>query len=219
MYPTSCSWLLRQNNSLLFPNSLPVLQQLAGGIHPGKILELCGPSGIGKSQICMVLVQDCLKDCKKCVIVSNRNIPKKQLRDLPMLQNLSVCYVSSVFELLTTLAALQSLEASLVVIEGIQPLLQAVLGSANFRGHALLNDVKGALGGLAVKTAVVYTNGIVSLGGGSHGPALGLSWETVPSVRLMLLAGEEGTRHLWRDRDRLACFSVTDGGVHMEWKK
>ena len=217
MYPTSCSWLLRQNKTLQFPTTLPVLDELVGGLHPGQIIELCGPSGVGKSKICWHLIRDCLNFGKKCIVVSNRKIPQSELEDLKELRNLSVCYVSSVYELLTTLAAVDSMQASLVVIEGVQSLLQSVLGAANFRGHALLNDVKCAVGTLAVKSLVIYTNGLVSMGDGNHGPALGRAWQIAPSVRVMLLLDRDGSRVMWRNREVTALLVIRDRGVEISW--
>ena len=217
MYPTKCSWLLRQSRALLFPISLPVFDELVGGIHPGQIIELCGPSGIGKSKICWQLIKDCLKHGSKCVIVSNKRLPNDEFQSVSNLKNLSVCYVSSVFELLATLAAIDKMQTSLVVVEGISSLLQAVLGSSNYRGQALLNDVKCGLGILSAKSVVLFTNGIVSIGDDKHGPALGKSWETVPSVRIMILNGPNGLRTMWRNRGKLAELDIKNNGLVISW--
>ena len=218
MYPTKCSWLLRQNKALSFPTSLPVLEELCGGIHPGQIIEFCGPSGIGKSKICMHLIQDCLKDGKKVVLVSSRRLHKEELQKITYPKNVSIFYVSSVFDLLSTLHVVDGMQTSLVVIEGVQSLLQAVLGSANFRGQALLNDVKCCMGALAVKSVILYTNGIVSIGDGKHGPALGRGWEIVPSVRIMILNSCDGKRSMWRNREKTAELVIDNDGVNIFWE-
>ena len=217
MFPTPCNWLLRQNKLLKFQNTLPVLDELVGGLHPGQIIELCGPSGIGKSQVCWHLIRDCLNAGKNVAMISSRKIQDYDLENLPNLSNLSISYVSSVYNLLVSLAAVNSMSVSLVVIDGIQPLLQAVLGSANFKGQALLNEVKCGIGTVSVKSLVIYTNGLVSVGDGNHGPALGRAWEVAPSVRIMMLRDREGGRVMWRNREVTARLEIGDKGVEISW--
>ena len=217
MFPTPCDWLLRQSKALSFNHTLPVLDELVGGLCPGQVIELCGPSGIGKSKICWHLVRDCLNAGKKAVVVSSKNILGSDLENLSNSENLSICYVSSVYELLVTLSSVDSLQVSLVVIDGIQSLLQAVLGAAHFKGHALLNNVKSAISTLAVKSLVVYTNGLVSVGEGNHGPALGRAWEIAPSVRVMMLSRPGGVRVMWRNTEVTARLVVNDLGVEITW--
>ena len=219
MFPTPCDWLLRQNKSLSFKNTLPVLDQLVGGLHPGQVIELCGPSGIGKSKVCWHLAGDCLNAGKKVVVVSSRKILGSDLKNLPNSNDLKICYVSSVYDLLVTLTALDSMQVNLLIIDGIQSLLQAVLGAAHFKGHALLHQVKCAIGTAAVKSLVVYTNGLVSVGDGNHGPALGRSWEIVPSVRVMMLSQPGGGRVMWRNREVTAQMVVRDKGVEITWTR
>ena len=217
MYPTKCSWLLRQNKALQFSTSLPVFDQLIGGFHIGQIIELCGPSGIGKSQVCWHLIKDCLSAGKKCMVISNRNVSRAEIQKLDNPDGLSICYVTSVFELLTTLSAVESMPMSLVVVEGIQCLLQGVLGAANFRGHAILNEVKCGLSAVADRSVVVYTNGIVSIGEGNHGPALGRAWEVAPSVRLMMIRGRDSGTAVWRNRVERAELRIGESGVELKW--
>ena len=217
MFPTPCNWLLRQNKLLKFQNTLPVLDELVGGLHPGQIIELCGPSGIGKSQVCWHLIRDCLNAGKNVAMISSRKIQDYDLENLPNLSNLSISYVSSVYNLLISLAAVNSMSVSLVVIDGIQPLLQSVLGSANFKGQALLNEVKCGIGTVSVKSLVIYTNGLVSVGDGNHGPALGRAWEVAPSVRIMMLRDREGGRVMWRNREVTARLEIGDKGVEISW--
>ncbi|KAL5254565.1 hypothetical protein ACHWQZ_G014124 [Mnemiopsis leidyi] len=217
MFPTPCDWLLRQNNLLKFRNTLPVLDQLVGGLHSGQIIELCGPSGIGKSQVCWHLIRDCLNAGKNVAMISSKKIQDNDLENLPNPDNLSISYVSSVYELLLSLAAVASMTVSLVVIDGIQPLLQAVLGSANFKGQALLNEVKCGMGTVSVRCLVIYTNGLVSVGDGNHGPALGRGWEIAPSVRIMMLRDREGERVLWRNREVTARLEIRDQNVEISW--
>ena len=217
MFPTPCHWLLRQNKLLKFQNTLPVLDKLVGGLHPGQIIELCGPSGIGKSQVCWHLIRDCLNAGKNVAMISSRKIQDHDLENLPNLSNLSISYASSVYELLISLAAVNSMCVGLIVIDGIQPLLQAVLGSANFKGQALLNEVKCGIGTVSVKSLVIYTNGLVSVGDGNHGPALGRAWEVAPSVRIMMLRDREGGRVIWRNREVTARLEIGDQGVEISW--
>lgn len=216
MFPTPCDWLLRQNESLRFPNTLPVLDKLVGGLHPGQVIELCGPSGVGKSKVCWHLIKDCLRSGKNAFLVSSRNVLAQESSSILNSKNFFLNYVSDVYSLLLTLSALDSMEANLVVVDGVQSLLQAVLGSANFRGHTLLSEVRGAFSRLAVKSLVVYTNGLVSLGDGNHGPALGRAWEVVPSVRVMVLPDPaSGKRLMWRDRSLTAELRVSENGVEI----
>ena len=217
--PVPLSMYLRRHTNLSFPCSLPVLHELCSGLFPGKIVELCGPSNVGKSRICYRVIEDCLCAGKECLVITNKTIPRRILKSFSRPENLSITFVSNIQELLTAMAITLSRTKSLIFIDGIQSILQTVLGIENYKGLVLLNEVKCMLGRISEFSLVLYTNGIVSIRNGTHGPALGASWESAPTVRLMVVTEDEKVL-IWREKTHPAeMTSDAEGKISISWCK
>lgn len=216
--PTSCKWLLRHQKNHTFPCSIPVLDEVTGGLNPGQIIELCGPSSVGKSEICWSIIRDCLVSGNNAIVLSNKKIFIKDHNIDPSHQdNLEIKYVFCIYKFIELLENIDKMKVSLIVIDGLQTLVQSVLSSGQFQGQILMSSIKSLLSRLSVKSLIVYTNGLVSLGDGSHGPALGKSWETAPSARIMMLQEKDGTTRIWRNRDNSAILNITDHVINLYW--
>ena len=155
----------------------------------------------------MQLAVDCVTCGRTCVVVSTRRLPAYICNN-----NIPSLHPSTFYELLSTLNWLLGQNNSLVVIDGLQSLAQSIMGAQNYKGQALLTELKSVLVELSRTSLVVYTNGIVSDGQGDHIPALGRTWSTLPFARVMLLVNENGQRVLWRNFSEKFSVDLQDDG-------
>ncbi|KAI8568998.1 hypothetical protein RHMOL_Rhmol02G0244800 [Rhododendron molle] len=104
----------------------------------------------------------------------------------------------SVFDIFTLLDLLHQLKPNLIsqtgdrvqllIVDSISSLITPILGGGGSHGRALMIYAGSLLKKLAHEhnLAVLVTNHMVSGEGGTHKPALGESWKSIPHVRLEL---------------------------------
>ncbi|KAF0289136.1 DNA repair protein RAD51 4 [Amphibalanus amphitrite] len=180
---------------------------LGGGLPAGDLVELCGPSAVGKTQLCLawaaaallagarVLVADakCEFSVARCRRLLRRRGRSAQECDR-LLERLQYAQVFSMQELLALLEAVRSrrrLHAGLrlLVVDSLAALAAPLLASPGFIGFGLLTDVGTTLKSVAAEcrlTALVTNDLVQSEPGGGERPALGLAWLHVPHHRLLL---------------------------------
>lgn len=194
---------------------------LQGGLFPGNLVEVVGPSSSGKTQICLKAAANVALNNLGSVIffdtgnsfspkridkiidqISDTAIVKTEVRQQVM--NKIVC--ESVFDIFVLINLLHQLKSNLkpmtgrsvqmLIVDSISSLVTPILGSGA-HGHALMVSVGFLLKELAYEhnLSVLVTNHMVGAEGGHLKPALGESWKNIPHMRL----------HLSRDRKSNIC--------------
>lgn len=194
---------------------------LQGGLFPGNLVEVVGPSSSGKTQICLKAAANVALNNLGSVIffdtgnsfspkridkiidqISDTAIVKTEVRQQVM--NKIVC--ESVFDIFVLINLLHQLKSNLkpmtgrsvqmLIVDSISSLITPILGSGA-HGHALMASVGFLLKELAYEhnLSVLVTNHMVGAEGGHLKPALGESWKNIPHMRL----------HLSRDRKSNIC--------------
>jgi hypothetical protein len=194
---------------------------LGGGLPSGKAVELVGPMGIGKTQLCMwlaarLVAQDPLATV---VFVSSSNaVHAQRLIDLldfvpadlraERVSRIRLHQCLDAEQLMQTMYDLHdSLAASVmgreaattriaaIIVDSVAPLLLPTLGKAPF-GHSLLFAFRTVLFECAAvwQSAMILTNFVAGQSDRSDEGltwAMGPSWGQVPSVRLWLSPAED----------------------------
>jgi RecA/RadA recombinase len=189
----------------------PLDAALGGGIRPGMITEVVGPSGVGKSQFCMSLVAHALLSTSSSVIVvdTEGKFSPSRLREIltglgsestDALSRVHLLRVSTSSELSSAVSGLDTsvmdLDANIVIIDSIAALARRDFDSSAVRERqSLLSEIATSLKRTAevFKVAVVATNQVAgcfadgeSYLGGSARPALGNTWAHCVNTRLLL---------------------------------
>ncbi|KAL6863771.1 hypothetical protein ACP4OV_016674 [Aristida adscensionis] len=128
----------------------------------------------------------------------------KETKDMRLKRVMSSIICESVFDIFALFEILQQLELSLkdkvnngsskiclLIIDSISSLLAPIIGGKYPQGRSMMTSVAVRLKKLAKEhnLSVLVSNHMVSAGNGAHKPALGLSWKTVPHVRLVTYRG------------------------------
>ncbi|KAK4358845.1 hypothetical protein RND71_021074 [Anisodus tanguticus] len=186
---------------------------LHGGLREGYLTELVGTSSSGKTQICLQAASAVAKSWGKVVFLDSGNSfsPKRvaqivnQTSDLSsyevdeafqQVMNNIVCL--SVFDIFTLFEVIHQLKHNLrsqidqhirmLIIDSISSLITPILGGGGAHGHALMVSVGFLLKRLAHEhdISILVTNHMVAGERGTSKPALGVSWRSIPHVRLLL---------------------------------
>ena len=209
------------------------------GLVRGEMMELCGPSGSGKSLLCHLLCA-CVASQKRnlrqeqVVYVDTRNtfsvktltdaatwiwntnlVGEEKDGDLYTFQRSVLSRVRHVaaYELTDTFASLRNIDRmytlssssslGMIVVDSVTALLSSLIGGVKTGiGFAAMAEFGTSLKMLAQKhnASVIVTNGTVSANVGNESvstllsstwhrrrkPALGRTWESVPSVRIWM---------------------------------
>ncbi|KAL6864912.1 hypothetical protein ACP4OV_016063 [Aristida adscensionis] len=128
----------------------------------------------------------------------------KETKDMRLKRVMSSIICESVFDIFALFEILHQLELSLkdkvnndsskiclLIIDSISSLLAPITGGKYPQGRSMMTSVAVRLKKLAKEhnLSVLVSNHMVSAGNGAHKPALGLSWKTVPHVRLVTYRG------------------------------
>jgi hypothetical protein len=199
-------------------------QLFGGGLPSLKAVELIGPMGVGKTQLCMWLASRLVSQEPNAhvVFVSSSNAVSAE-RFLNLLdfvsedlrsEHLSRIDIRHCFDANQLLESLYALHDSLaesarglcssrrisgIIVDSIAPLLQPTIGKAPF-GHSLIFSFRHVLFAVAAvsRSAIVLTNFVtgqhdLQLDKDAINWAMGPSWGQVPSLRVWLSPGEEGS--------------------------
>lgn len=210
--PHSCHSTGQSDFDSLFGGGLPAL----------KAVELIGPMGVGKTQLCMWLACRLVaqEPSSHVVFVSSSNAvsadrflsfldfaPAEQRQEL-----LSRILIHHCFDANQLMEAMYGVYDALadgsrglrpqkrisgILVDSIAPLLQPTLGKAPF-GHSLIFSFRQVLFAAASvsKSAIVLTNfvaGQQETDKDAVNWAMGPSWGQVPNIRVWMTPGEEGS--------------------------
>eukprot|EP00052_Salpingoeca_macrocollata_P020800 m.175606 g.175606 ORF g.175606 m.175606 type:complete len:303 (-) comp21360_c0_seq6:39-947(-) len=184
---------------------------LAGGLYSGELTELVSASGSGKTQLCfscaaktacqlyeVVYFDSGSSSCGQRIADFVRAFvaqDQSQQREEDVLRRIQFEQTHTAQELLDRLHALgEQLVAQpqsalrLLVVDSLAALLTPLVGGRQTHGPAIMSSLGVKIKALALdhNLAVLVTNYMVSEGGGGSRPALGVSWASVPHMRLQL---------------------------------
>lgn len=193
-----------------------------GGLPSAKAVELIGPMGVGKTQLCMWLACRLVAQeaGSSVMFISSSNAisaerfesfldfaPAESRAELMSRIEIHHCFdanqlMDAMYSVYDTLCEgscglrLQK-RISAFIVDSIVPLLQPTIGKAPF-GHSLMFSFRHVLYSCASvsRSAMVLTNfvtGQLEAEKDSLNWAMGPSWGHIPSVRVWMTPGEEGS--------------------------
>ncbi|XP_064425051.1 DNA repair protein RAD51 homolog 4 [Latimeria chalumnae] len=188
------------------------------GLYTGEVTELTGSPSSGKTQICLGLAAKVSHDLKQNVLyidstggfAASRLLQMVQSKTDNMeeqteaLQRVKVVRVFSIFEMMDILQGLRnsfsqqfagvSSTMKAVIVDSVAAVISSILGSKQAEGLSLMMQLARELKMLAKEqsVAVVVTNPVTTDGRGSMKAALGRSWSSVPSTRVLLRYRDRG---------------------------
>ncbi|KAF7153684.1 hypothetical protein RHSIM_Rhsim01G0224100 [Rhododendron simsii] len=200
-----------QNKHILSSGCERIDMLLQGGFHQGHLTELVGPSSSCKTQVCLKAASTVARVGGVLFLDTGNSFSPKRIAQFlisdraskegnhKVLQRvLKSIECHSVFDIFTLLDLLHQLKPNLIsqtgdrvqllIVDSISSLITPILGGSGSHGRALMISAGSLLKKLAHEhnLAVLVTNHMVSGEGGTHKPALGESWKSIPHVRLEL---------------------------------
>jgi energy-coupling factor transporter ATP-binding protein EcfA2 len=169
---------------------------LRGGIEPGWLVELCGPAGSGKTQICLSLASNAIREGKSVYwIDSGKTFRPERLVQIAgyteCLNNVHVAPCHCLFEALRILSTIDPIvradpNTPMVIIDSVASLARSA--PVLFERHKQLHDLAGAI--KRTPAITVVTNHVrAELSGREKAecvPALGNTWSHDITCRFML---------------------------------
>ncbi|KAI9562068.1 putative RAD51D [Daphnia sinensis] len=189
-------------------------KMLDGGIPSGRLVEVFGESGSGKTQFALQLTANtALKQQHPVCYLTTSDAKAERIMDimhglqkdadyLKSLERIHFCYVNDVYQLMEMLWTPGMREYKLVIIDSLATLFLPIRGDSFNDAISLLNKVASDLKRLAVvHQCVVLTVNHVSKGpaegtASTPTPFLGRYWSSVPNLRLH-------SKHLSKDEFQL----------------
>lgn len=197
--PKAVEGLETFNESCLISSSLPQLDRaLGGGLRKGSLIELCGESGVGKTQMCQTLAAEALSQNRSVYWIDTEGTFRPErvfciTDDLKAsLDCLSVCQCRSLEDLSNALCSLnvileKSDSFALIVIDSIAAIARFAPGKLVDRQkslHQIARRVK------RMNSVTIVTNHVSGDLSGtaplSFRPALGNTWAHDVNVRLWM---------------------------------
>ncbi|KAH7972169.1 hypothetical protein HPB52_008583 [Rhipicephalus sanguineus] len=206
----------------------PVLDEyLDGGPSTRGLIELCGESGSGKTQLCLqtALAAAANDDAHVLYICTEERFPEKRLRQMdPREERGDRVLVAQLGEwpmliqcLESSLPALRrTRRVTLLVIDSVAALLRA--DPERSEGVRRLGALLDALWRSGI--AVLCVNQVTDVPGGRTAPSLGPGWANLVTTRLVTARSTSGVRYLrvafapsMTPREQPCRFVVTGAGV------
>ncbi|MCD4703228.1 MAG: DNA repair and recombination protein RadB [Methanosarcinaceae archaeon] len=213
----------------------PIDKMLGGGFESGVITQIFGEAGSGKTNICLQLAVQCVRNGKKAVLIDTEAISPERFRQIAgedakeIAQNI-IIYEPHDFE--EQYAAVHEVEKicseniGLIIVDSATSFYRFGLDDdeTSIRNRRELANQIGYLHALARKygLVVVITNQVYSdVNSGSHLPIGGTSLEHISKtiIQLERMESRAGKRRakLWKHRSRpegeICEFTITGEGI------
>ncbi|XP_046680765.1 DNA repair protein RAD51 homolog 4-like [Homalodisca vitripennis] len=166
------------SSSALIPSGIESLDTLLqGGFLTGMVIELCGLSGDGKTQLCFTISAHVAAALKQSVhyvdtkgdfsaqrvlgIIKHKNIPEEECA--AALERIQVTRISDIYELLRFLHHLksclgedESIPPRVVIVDSVPPLYFPFMASDTNQGFGLLNNMMSMMKVMATEYHILF---------------------------------------------------------------